>query len=46
MSRVITWFLVGVVVAATTACSTISGFGKDIEAVGGGVATEPAKSKH
>ena len=26
-------------------CSTISGFGRDVEAVGGGVAAEPAKKR-
>jgi predicted small secreted protein len=46
MSKVIAWLMLGAVVATATACSTISGFGKDIEAVGGGVAAEPAKNKH
>ena len=30
---------------ALTACNTVSGFGRDVEAIGGGVAAEPAKKR-
>jgi len=43
-----TRFLALLFVAGTLSlagCSTISGFGKDVEAVGGGVAAQPANKR-
>ncbi|MDQ6618404.1 MAG: entericidin [Pseudomonadota bacterium] len=45
MSRFVALFLLCCTAAACAACSTISGFGKDVEAIGGGVAAEPAKKR-
>ena len=45
MHRVIASLLLLASLAALSACNTISGFGKDVEAVGGGVAAEPAKKR-
>jgi predicted small secreted protein len=45
MHRLIASSLLLAALAALSACSTISGFGKDVEAVGGGVAAEPAKKR-
>jgi predicted small secreted protein len=45
MFRFISVLLVGCTLAASSGCSTIAGFGKDVEAIGGGVAAEPTKKR-
>lgn len=38
-------FLLACTVLALAGCSTISGFGRDVEAIGGGVSADDAKKK-
>ena len=45
MTRIIAALLLAASACVLTACNTISGFGRDVEAVGGGVAAEPAKKR-
>lgn len=45
MSRLVSVLVLCCTICAMAGCSTVSGFGKDVEAIGGGVAAEPAKKR-